>query len=172
MPDDEGILHLEDLHEPTQEDLVQARNGLDPAGPQWGGNSLALNRNDGQYVEVIHTNGGFYGIFDRIADADFYPNGGRNQPGCWSNVCSHGRAHELFAETVRRNHLNGRACSNINQVSNPNQCTGASLRMGNGIINKRGGNPLALNRNDGYVEATYGGFFGIFDRIANTPMEK
>ncbi|MDK0634180.1 hypothetical protein P5E82_15025, partial [Clostridium perfringens] len=29
--------------------------GLDPAGPNWGGNSNALNGNDGQYVEAIHT---------------------------------------------------------------------------------------------------------------------
>ncbi|CAB3239798.1 unnamed protein product [Arctia plantaginis] len=55
--------------------------GLDPAGPQWGLNAVALNRNDGQYVEAIHTNGGRYGIFDRSADADFYPNGGRLSAG-------------------------------------------------------------------------------------------
>ncbi|CAB3240376.1 unnamed protein product [Arctia plantaginis] len=119
-------------------------DGLDPAGPQWGLNAVALNRNDGQYVEAIHTNGGRYGIFDRSADADFYPNGGRRQPGCWTNVCSHGRAFEIFASTVRYNHLNGRACSNINQVSNPNQCTGATLRMGNAVVNKRGSGIFAL----------------------------
>ncbi|CAB3240370.1 unnamed protein product [Arctia plantaginis] len=119
--------------------------GLDPAGPQWGGNSNALNRNDGQYVETIHTDGGLLGIFDRIADSDFYPNGGRNpQPGCWISTCSHSRAYELFAATIRNNHLNGRACSNINQVSNPNQCTGGTLRMGNGIVNKRGSGIFAL----------------------------
>lgn len=113
--------------------------GLDPAGPQWGGNSRALNRNDGQHVETIHTDGGLLGIFDRIADADFYPNGGRNpQPGCWISTCSHSRAYELFAATIHNNHLDGRGCANTNQVSNPNQCTGGSLRMGNGIVNKRG----------------------------------
>ncbi|XP_075970479.1 pancreatic triacylglycerol lipase-like [Anticarsia gemmatalis] len=112
--------------------------GLDPAGPQWGGNSRALNRNDGVYVEVIHTDGGALGIFDRIADADFYPNGGRNpQPGCWISPCSHGRAPDLFASSVRTNHFVGRLCSNINQATN-NQCTGNQHRMGNGVIGKRG----------------------------------
>ncbi|CAH1639581.1 unnamed protein product [Spodoptera littoralis] len=47
--------------------------GLDPAGPLWGGNSLALNANAGQYVEAIHTDGGLLGIFDRIAHGDFIP---------------------------------------------------------------------------------------------------
>lgn len=31
MPDDEGILHLEDLHEPAQEDLIQPKNGANNA---------------------------------------------------------------------------------------------------------------------------------------------
>ncbi|XP_075970438.1 pancreatic triacylglycerol lipase-like [Anticarsia gemmatalis] len=112
--------------------------GLDPAGPQWGGNSRALNRNDGQYVEAIHTDGGLLGIFDQIADADFYPNGGRNpQPGCAISTCSHSRAPDLFASSIRTNHFSGRLCANINQASN-NQCAGGVLMMGNAILNKRG----------------------------------
>ncbi|XP_072938230.1 lipoprotein lipase-like [Epargyreus clarus] len=112
--------------------------GLDPAGPQWGGNSNALNRNDGQYVECIHTDGGLLGIFDPISLADFYPNGGRNpQPGCWNSACSHRRAPEFFASSIRTNHFVGRLCNNLNQAQN-NQCTGASLHMGNSILSKRG----------------------------------
>uniref|UniRef100_A0A2A4JGL3 Lipase domain-containing protein n=1 Tax=Heliothis virescens TaxID=7102 RepID=A0A2A4JGL3_HELVI len=112
--------------------------GLDPAGPNWGGNSNALNGNDGQYVEAIHTDGGLLGIFDRIANGDFYPNGGRNpQPGCWVSTCSHSRAPDLFASSVRTNHFVGRLCSNINQAQN-NQCSGSTLNMGNGVISKRG----------------------------------
>lgn len=52
---------------------------LDPYGPQWGLNALALNRNDGQYVEAIHTNCSRYELFDRSADADFYSNGGAKE---------------------------------------------------------------------------------------------
>lgn len=115
-------------------------SGLDPAGPAWNGNSFALNKNDGQYVEVIHTDGRFLGIFNPIGDADFYPNGGTHpQPGCaLFSTCSHERAIHFFAATVRYNHIIGRACANINQVSNPNLCTGGSLRMGNAVVNKRG----------------------------------
>ncbi|KAM3967707.1 pancreatic triacylglycerol lipase-like [Aphomia sociella] len=112
--------------------------GLDPAGPLWGGNSNALNRNAGIYVEAIHTDGGLLGIFDPIANADFYPNGGRNpQPGCWISTCSHSRAPELYASSVRTNHFQGRLCSNLNQAENV-QCTGSILNMGNAIVTKRG----------------------------------
>ncbi|KOB69951.1 Neutral lipase [Operophtera brumata] len=93
--------------------------GLDPAGPTWQNNGNALSSNAGQYVEAIHTDGGLLGIFNRVADADFYPNGGRNpQPGCWISTCSHSRAWDLFASTVRSNHLVGRLCANINQAEN------------------------------------------------------
>ncbi|XP_072948075.1 pancreatic triacylglycerol lipase-like [Epargyreus clarus] len=112
--------------------------GLDPAGPQWGRNNNALRGSDGQYVEAIHTDGGYLGIMDPIGNANFYPNGGRNrQPGCSNSACSHGRANYLFASSIRTNHFNGRRCNNLSQAQN-NQCTGANLRMGNSILNKRG----------------------------------
>ncbi|CAG4965445.1 unnamed protein product [Colias eurytheme] len=118
----------------------QARRvtGLDPAGPTWGGNSNALNRNSGRYVEAIHTDGRILGIMDSIADADFYPNGGRNpQPGCWMSTCSHGRANDLFAATVYHNHLVGRRCGNIWEAE-LSTCNGATLNMGNGNLSKSG----------------------------------
>lgn len=111
---------------------------MDPAGPQWGGNSNALNSNSGVYVECIHTDGGLLGIMDPICDADFYPNGGRNrQPGCGNSMCSHRRAPQLFASSVRSNHLVGRRCNNLREAEN-NQCSGASLPLGNANLSKRG----------------------------------
>ncbi|XP_047022548.1 pancreatic triacylglycerol lipase-like isoform X1 [Helicoverpa zea] len=124
--------------------------GLDPAGPIFGGNSNALNPNDGQYVEAIHTDGGLLGIFDRSANADFYPNGGRNpQPGCWISTCSHSRAYDLFASSVRTNHFVGRLCSNTNQAQN-NQCTGSTFNMGNAIISKRGSGIYGLTTSNNW----------------------
>ncbi|XP_026731672.1 pancreatic lipase-related protein 2-like [Trichoplusia ni] len=112
--------------------------GLDPAGPGWTSNSNSLSSNAAAYVEAIHTDGGLLGIFNRVGNTDFYPNGGRSpQPGCGGSTCSHGRSTELFASSVRTNHFVGRLCSNLNQAQN-NQCTGGSLNMGNGIISKRG----------------------------------
>lgn len=111
---------------------------MDPAGPQWGGNCNALQSDDGQYVEAIHTDGGVLGIFDPIALANFYPNGGRNpQPGCWISTCSHGRAPELFASSVLTNHLTGRLCADTDEANNV-QCTGDAFDMGNSDLSKTG----------------------------------
>ncbi|XP_041975190.1 pancreatic triacylglycerol lipase-like [Aricia agestis] len=119
--------------------------GLDPAGPQWGRNSNALNQHDGIYVESIHTDGGLLGIFDPISDADFYPNGGRNrQPGCWISTCSHSRAPDLFASSVRTNHFIGMQCASLSEARN-NRCSGAQHRMGNGDLNKRGAGLYGLS---------------------------
>ncbi|CAG9796750.1 unnamed protein product [Diatraea saccharalis] len=119
--------------------------GLDPAGPLWGNNGQALNSNSGVYVEAIHTDGGLLGIFDRVANADFYPNGGRNpQPGCFISTCSHSRAYQLFAASIRYNRMGARQCSNKQQVQN-NQCSGSALNMGNHILSKRGNGIFRVN---------------------------
>ncbi|XP_046966659.1 pancreatic triacylglycerol lipase-like [Vanessa cardui] len=120
--------------------------GLDPAGPLWTVNSNRLRPSDGVYVEAIHTDGGSLGlgIGSAVANADFFPNGGNSQPGCVTSLCDHNRAWELFAATVTHNHLVGRRCSNMLQVS-ANTCTGASLNMGNDILNKSGTGLYRLN---------------------------
>lgn len=63
--------------------------GLDPAKPLF--NYLPvykrLDLSDATFVDIIHTCGGIYGIFQPIGDADFYPNGGINiQPGCQAEI--------------------------------------------------------------------------------------
>ncbi|XP_050350410.1 pancreatic triacylglycerol lipase-like [Nymphalis io] len=120
--------------------------GLDPAGPLWNVNSNRLRASDGIYVEAIHTDGGTLGlgIGSAVANADFFPNGGNSQPGCVTSLCDHNRAWELFAATVTHNHLVGRRCSNMLQVSS-NNCSGASLHMGNDILNKSGSGLYRLN---------------------------
>ncbi|CAH0592301.1 unnamed protein product [Chrysodeixis includens] len=121
--------------------------GLDAANPGWANNGNALNRNAGRYVEAIHTDGGILGLMNAIADADFYPNGGRHpQPGCPGGVnssCSHGRAFEFFASSIRTNRFTGRGCGNLSQAQNVN-CSGGSLNMGNGVVNKSGSGLYAL----------------------------
>ncbi|XP_041761987.1 pancreatic lipase-related protein 3-like [Anopheles merus] len=85
---------------------VGAIIGLDPAGPLFSSRDpkSRLDGTDAAYVEVIHTNGGALGMYDPIGTADFYPNGGKHQPGClpwiFGMSCSHGRAWELYAESV------------------------------------------------------------------------
>ncbi|XP_072756273.1 pancreatic lipase-related protein 2-like [Anoplolepis gracilipes] len=83
--------------------------GLDPAGPAFETPYMKdaeerLDSKDANFVDVIHTCAGSLGILKPIGHADFYPNGGTfRQPGCpvfSAQICSHGRAHEFFAESI------------------------------------------------------------------------
>ncbi|KAJ8959599.1 hypothetical protein NQ318_021784 [Aromia moschata] len=89
--------------------------GLDPALPEFSLNDTSnrLTATDADYVDVIHTDSGVFGIPISIGHADFYPNGGRAlQPGCLPSdlvgrlanhvvACSHVRAWRLYAQSVR-----------------------------------------------------------------------
>lgn len=118
---------------------VLLTTGLDPAGPLWNYNRDRVRSSDGVYVEGIHTDGGTagLGIGAAVGDVDFFPNGGRSQPGCATTLCNHNRAWEFFAATVTRNHLVGRQCSSMREVDRDN-CRGANFPMGNADLNKRG----------------------------------
>ncbi|XP_037807813.1 phospholipase A1 [Lucilia sericata] len=76
---------------------------LDPAGILFTENTPAnekLTADDADYVEVVHTNAGEYGYETPCGHVDYYPNGGKIQPGCISadNACSHNRAYKFIPE--------------------------------------------------------------------------
>uniref|UniRef100_A0A182N4I5 Glucose-methanol-choline oxidoreductase N-terminal domain-containing protein n=1 Tax=Anopheles dirus TaxID=7168 RepID=A0A182N4I5_9DIPT len=78
---------------------------LDPAQPLFSVEEPEnrVSAQDAQFVEVIHTNGAELGMMDPIGTADFYPNGGAEQPGCEIDllgICSHARSYELLAESL------------------------------------------------------------------------
>ncbi|KAJ8710423.1 hypothetical protein PYW07_009789 [Mythimna separata] len=81
-------------------------SGLDPAGPCFSDVNVTfrLNVNDADFVDVIHTDAGVYGLNEQVGHVDFYPNTGSNQPSCLPTLllasCSHSRAWLLFAESV------------------------------------------------------------------------
>lgn len=59
--------------------------GLDPAFPHFSfdDDSRRLSSNDAEFVDVIHTDAGIFGVPFPVGQADFYPNGGSAlQPGC------------------------------------------------------------------------------------------
>lgn len=76
----------------------------DPAGPLFSVRSPEgrIDSGDGVYVECIHTNGPILGIGlgigAAICDADYFPNGGRTQPGCLLDPCAHSRAVDFYGE--------------------------------------------------------------------------
>ncbi|XP_077987392.1 inactive pancreatic lipase-related protein 1-like, partial [Glandiceps talaboti] len=80
--------------------------GLDPAGENFEDEDPAvrLDPNDAAFVDVLHTDGGptddDHGIKMPCGDADFYPNGGEDQPGCIFNICDHGRCLQFFNESI------------------------------------------------------------------------
>lgn len=63
--------------------------GLDPASPKFELDELPedkrLNKSDAEFVDIIHTDAGFYGFKMPLGTVDFYPNGGGTQPGCGSD---------------------------------------------------------------------------------------
>ncbi|XP_070536523.1 pancreatic triacylglycerol lipase-like [Ptychodera flava] len=103
---------------PNPRGQVGRITGLDPAGPGFEGNDPAdrIDETDADFVDIIHTDAdplyelGF-GIWQECGDVDFYPNGGKNQPGCGllpfengvegGEICDHGRAHYYFIESIR-----------------------------------------------------------------------
>lgn len=61
---------------------------LDPAKPMFSGKQPGdrVDETDALLVHVIHTHAGGLGIEEAVGTADFYPNGGTNQPGCPTSI--------------------------------------------------------------------------------------
>lgn len=86
--------------------------GLDPANPFFrnAGVNYRLDPSDAVYVDVIHTDMDAAGTDKVTGHTDFYPNGGKNQPGCkhhWFGLdvlkalaCDHMRATEYYIASV------------------------------------------------------------------------
>lgn len=115
---------------------VNRITALDAAGPAFQeGQPMAfysVNKDDGYFVEAVHTNGrfarrpsfiqgvmeGFYGLDKPYGDADFYVNGGQYQPGCMMLGCSHGRMLELWEVTaVEGNEFKTEECRSWEECS-------------------------------------------------------
>nr|XP_027785075.2 lipase member I [Marmota flaviventris] len=64
--------------------------GLDPAGPKFTGkpSNSRLDYTDAKFVDVIHSDAKGLGIQEPLGHIDFYPNGGKKQPGCPKSIFS------------------------------------------------------------------------------------
>lgn len=91
---------------------------MDPAGPFFFKEITRdrLNKGDAKFVQVLHSCAYKLGFGVATGDVDFWANGGAWQPGCPNDVdltgiCSHGRAFELFAESVKSGNFIARKCT-------------------------------------------------------------
>ncbi|XP_071953357.1 pancreatic triacylglycerol lipase-like [Antedon mediterranea] len=83
--------------------------GSDAAGPGFAafGPECRLDTTDADFVDAIHTDGELLGLgmHRAYAHMDFYPNGGKDQPGCrkpifLDNGCSHARSVYFLLESI------------------------------------------------------------------------
>lgn len=123
--------------------------GLDPAGPLFTTSKPAnrLASTDAEYVEVIHTNRLELGYAKPLGQADFYPNWGRNQPGCGIDIggsCSHGRAVAFLIEAIKmrsNNQFVPTKCLDYDSITERRRC---SVLVDNGVrMGHRGNHKIA-----------------------------
>jgi len=140
---------------------LQRITGLDPAQPAFdlAGPNGRLDKGDAELVDIIHTNSGMLwegclSILKGIGHRDFYPAGGRHQPGCIDicigevcsedNIndlirggCSHGRSHEYFVESIRAEAggqpFSALLCETWDQFSAGDCCSSNVVTMGHGM---------------------------------------
>ncbi|CAH1163329.1 unnamed protein product [Phaedon cochleariae] len=125
---------------------------LDPAGPLFDTRpeDKRLNKNDAEVVEVIHSDGGTFGFLRACGTIDFFPNGGKSQPGCKridlldlrSLVdpisCDHRRAGEYFVEAILNpDELLATRCSGWELLAK-NQCDDVKVNLGDLTTNETG----------------------------------
>nr|XP_021194117.2 pancreatic triacylglycerol lipase [Helicoverpa armigera] len=110
---------------------------LEAALPGWITNDNTFRPSDGVYTEVIHTNAGVLGYMSTLGDADFYPNGGINMPGCNSQECDHARSYFYLAESLTSAGFTGRRCASFVTAMTGNCFLWGNLRMG-GLVPKTG----------------------------------
>jgi hypothetical protein len=123
--------------------------GMDPAGPLFQNNpdlDVGLNPSCATFVDVIHSDTEF-GTERPLGHIDFYPSGGRDQPGCgvhrdiidsaednihaiWDadnakDICSHSRAYQFMTESIKDDCF--RANEECNNYANlPGSCSSCS----------------------------------------------
>lgn len=100
-----------------------------------------------RHVECLHTGGGLFGdgIGAAICDADFFPNGGSSQPGCWFSGCDHSRSVELYVESIDINGFHAIRCQTEAQAQRENCASGGGFWYDECDLNRH--QALMINNN-------------------------
>lgn len=74
---------------------------MDPAGPGFkeAPEFARLDPNDAEIVDIIHTSMQVLSLAHPVGNVDFYPNGGRAQPGC-PDLLSNPRKSQLSLNEI------------------------------------------------------------------------
>jgi len=125
-------------------------SGHDPALPRFGAapDEGRLDPTDAAFVDVIHTASGTLAegelaFLEPRGHVDFYPNKGRNQPGCVEVVgeCSHSRCYAYYVESFRSNTFTSCKCNDnawdpeSNDKFTSCNCANGSEQMGEWVPN-------------------------------------
>ncbi|XP_053612992.1 pancreatic triacylglycerol lipase-like [Plodia interpunctella] len=93
-------------------------------------NVVKLTSTDARYVEVIHTGAACrHGLTDKLGHADFYPNGGGFQPGCWTCDCHRNRSWLYFLVSIKTTMFNANCCNSMLE-KDEDICRGTFLPLG------------------------------------------
>ncbi|XP_074041196.1 lipase member H isoform X1 [Leptinotarsa decemlineata] len=95
---------------------VSRITGLDPAGPYFSlvGADEKIGKEDGYFVDIVHTNAGAFGLKENLGTVDIWVNGGSHQPACDvlkiikrapGNIpelvfCNHYQAYRMYVMTL------------------------------------------------------------------------
>ncbi|XP_002030408.2 lipoprotein lipase [Drosophila sechellia] len=115
----------------VQQDLGRQLSQITALDPSSGAElDHKLSQADAEFVEVVHTNAGGEGTWERLGHVDYYPNGGQTQPGCCTDSCSHERAFELLAEMWSpENDFVSARCGSVETLS-ASSCRWSTHKMG------------------------------------------
>ncbi|XP_071455104.1 inactive pancreatic lipase-related protein 1-like [Hetaerina americana] len=116
---------------------IRRITGLDPAQVLFTSAepSMRIDTSDAEFVEVVHTSGGYLGFMRPLGHVDVYPNGGAwPQPGCvldFVAVCSHRRAYYIYSEAILAGGegFEAQPCAEWGNLE-MGDCQGTSYRLG------------------------------------------
>ncbi|CAG7729209.1 unnamed protein product [Allacma fusca] len=110
--------------------------GLDPAGPMFrtSRNGRSLNKLDADFVDVIHTNQGGYGLERNLGHIDFFVNGGGpSQPDCGADnkraSCSHNSAANYYLQSIENENIYGCRCESYSAFETEHHCGGCQTKV-------------------------------------------
>ncbi|XP_077287428.1 pancreatic triacylglycerol lipase-like [Arctopsyche grandis] len=114
---------------------IEQLTGLDPSGPCYYKvpASQRLAKTDADFVDVIHTDLGVFGVSSSVGHVDFFPNSGSNMPGCWGvNLCNHVDSIIYYTESafISKNAFNSVNCIDWNTFINKGCTNNTQVSMG------------------------------------------